>query len=96
VGHFASAGFKRIPPSVAESAEDLKVLHDFFSTLPAVLMGMKSTNTSPHSTIANGTYIALFAIADRRLFSFDTETYAKAETCYFSVAIPKHPLRFAG
>lgn len=83
MGHFAPAGFKRIPPSVAESAEELKVLHDFFSTLIAVLMGMKSTNTSPHGTIANGAYIALFAIADRGLFSFDTETLREGRDMLF-------------
>lgn len=36
VGHFASAGFKQVPQSVAESAEDLASLHEFFSSLPAI------------------------------------------------------------
>ena len=95
VGHFASAGFKRIPPSVAESAEDLRFLHDFFTSLPAAPHGHEvDEHLAPQQRSVR--YLHSFVeMADRGLFSFDIETYPTQETCYFRVAIPKVPLRFS-
>ena len=36
VSHFASAGFKQLPPSVAESAEDLALVNGFFTELSSI------------------------------------------------------------
>ena len=94
VGHFASAGYKLIPPSVAESAEDLNLLDEFFSSLPAA---PHAHELDAHLTEQQRSerYLHSFVeMADRGLFSFDIETYPTPETCYFRVAIPKEPLRF--
>jgi len=94
VGHFASAGFKQIPPSVAESVEDLSCLDEFFSAIPAI---PNAHDLDEHLTPECRTerYLHSFvSMADRGLFSFDIETYSKPETCYFRVAIPKHPICF--
>ena len=94
VGHFASAGFKQVPQSVAESAEDLASLHEFFSSLPAIPNAhvLDDRLTSEHRTER---YLHSFvAMADRGLFSYDVETYLTPDTHYFRAAIPKQPLRF--
>ena len=95
VGHFTSAGFKRIPPSVAESAEGLNLLHEFFSTLPAAPNAHElDEHLSPQQRSER--YLHSFVeMADKGLFSFDIETYPTPKTCYFRVAIPKQPLLFA-
>ena len=95
VGHFASAGFKQIPPSVAESAEDLSFLDEFFSALPAI-PDAHDLDKHLNPECRTERYLHSFvAMADRGLFSFDIETYPKPETCYFRVATPKQPLHFA-
>jgi hypothetical protein len=95
VGHFTSAGYKSIPPSVSVSAEDLRLLSDFFEglnvtpgahTLDGHLMPECLTNRYLHSFIA---------MANRGLYSFDIESHLKLGICYFRVALPKSPLRFA-
>lgn len=93
IGHFASAGFKQLPPSVARSAEDLNLLDEFFSGLPAVPdaheldQNLRSEQRTPR-------YLQSFvAMADRGLFSFDIESYLRPDICYFRVAMPKSPLR---
>jgi hypothetical protein len=95
VGHFASAGFKRIPPSVAESFEDLNLLSEFFSSLPAA-PNAHELDEHLNAEQRSERYLRSFVeTADKGLFSFDIETYPTPETCYFRVAIPREPLRFA-
>jgi hypothetical protein len=95
VGHFTSAGFKRVPRSVSESSADLEFLHQFFSTLPGT---PNAHDLDEHLTPQQRSerYLHSFVeMADRGLFSFDIETYPTPDTCYFRVAVPKQPLRFA-
>lgn len=95
VGHFASAGFKQLPPSVAESAEDLALVNGFFTELSSIADAheLDELLTLEHRTER---YLSSFvAMADRGIFSFDIDSYLKPETSYFRVAIPKHPLCFA-
>jgi hypothetical protein len=92
VGHFTSAGFKLIPPSVAESAEDLKLLDEFFGQLAPDDEGhVLDEHLTPDKRTER--YLRSFvAMADRGLYSFDIETYLHPGICYFKVAIPKTPL----
>jgi len=94
VGHFTSAGFKRIPLSVAESADDLKFLNEFFSQLAPVTAGHE---VDEHLTADKRTvrYLQSFvAMANRGLYSFDIESYLHSQISYFRVAKPKTPLLF--
>ena len=94
VGHFTTAGFKKIPPTVAESAEDLKFLDEFFGQLAPVAEGhVLDEQLTPD--MCTERYLQSFvAMADRGLYSFDIETYLNPEICYFRVAIPRTPLLF--
>ena len=91
VGHFASAGYKAIPSTVAESAEDLKYLTDFFEGFAA----------KPDIIIDDGPecrterYLRSYvAMANRGLYSFNIGSHLKPGICYFRVALPASPLRF--
>ena len=95
IGHFASAGFKRIPPSVEESAEDLRLLDEFFKKLSTVPEGHQLDERLTSECRTERYLHSYIAMADRGLFSFDIESHLKAESCYFRVAIPKRPLLFA-
>src|ERR1700689_1365386 len=78
VAHFTSAGFKRIPTTVSESAEDLGLVTDYFRNeapvrgphcvdeeLPALRPDWQGEQNESR-------YLESFvAMADRGLFSFD-------------------------
>lgn len=93
IAHFASASFKSIPQSVAESAEDLEYLTSFFTKLPPLSAGHElDANLPPKCRSAR--YLQSFvSMARRGLFCFDIDSYLKPEICYFRVALPA-PLRF--
>jgi hypothetical protein len=95
VGHFASAGFKELPSSVAESAEDLSFLNDFFNELTAVHDGLELDEQLTPERRTERYLHSFVAMADRGLFSFDIESYVRPEICYFRVAMPKNPIGFA-
>jgi hypothetical protein len=100
IAHFASAGFKRVPGSVSESAEDLDLAKSYFQTeapvrgahrvdedLPSFLLDWKGAQNESR-------YLKSFAaMADRGLFSFDIDSYLKPGIAYFRVACPLSPLR---
>lgn len=93
IGHFASAGLKEIPPSVAESAEELNYLNSFFQALPPLPFGHELDATLP-SNCRTARYLQSFVFMARRgLFSFDIDSYLKPEICYFRVALPVHSLK---
>jgi hypothetical protein len=94
IGHFASAGFKRLPPSVAQSAEDLCFLNEFFHQL-STGPGEHELDNCLSAEQRTPRYLQSFVeMADRGLYSFDIESYLKTDACYFRVAMPKIPLRF--
>lgn len=98
LGHFTTAGFKRLPASVARSAEDLKVVTEYFRNAAAIDgHGIDDglADEIPDPANRGERYLRSFvAAADRGLFSFDIASYLKPGICYFRVAIPSKSLRF--
>jgi hypothetical protein len=92
VGHFTSAGYKQIPPSVAESAEDLEFLNKFFRQLSAVREGHELDEQLTQDKRTERYLQSFVAMAERGLYSFDIESYLHPEICYVRVAIPRAPL----
>jgi hypothetical protein len=98
IAHFTTAGFKRLPPSVASSEPDLKIVTDYFENR-APATGTHRTDIAS-LTDALGTKGAQeranleswLAMADRGLFSFDIEPYVSLRSTYFRVAVPEVPL----
>jgi hypothetical protein len=98
IGHFTTAGFKRLPRSVEHSAEDRDVLEEFCerqlkggrryrvdADLPPEIM-------TPKSGLER--YLRNFvAMADKGLYSFDIESYLSPKSHYFRVAVPLRPLQ---
>ena len=48
IGHFTTAGFKRLPPSVAKSGEDLRTVTDYFGNVGPV----RGAHTVDHPCLA--------------------------------------------
>ena len=93
VGHFASAGFKSIPSSVARSGEDLKAVTDFLKRLPA-RPGAHQIEGYLGPDQKSERYLRSFiAMADRGLYSFDIGSYLSPDIHYFRVASPREPLK---
>lgn len=101
IGHFATAGFKRLPPSVATRAEDLKIVIDCFDNLAPVRASHRVDDKSLTTALQRewkgekneGRYLCSFAsMADKGLFSFDIEPHLKPGIAYFRVASPEMPL----
>ena len=99
IAHFASAGFKRVPASVAESAEGLGLVSDYFKT-EAPVRGAHRVDEDLlcrrpdwKGERNESRYLKSFvAMADRGLFSFDIDSYLKPGIAYFRVACPLSPL----
>jgi hypothetical protein len=99
IAHFASAGFKRVPASVSESAGDLVLVSNYFKTEAPVrgtcrveedLLGLRPDWKGEQN---ESRYLKSFAaMADRGLFSFDIDSYLKPGIAYFRVACPMSPL----
>jgi hypothetical protein len=84
IGHFTTAGFKLLPKSVSSSAEDLKLVTDYFEKEAPVRCAHLIDGDF------KGNLRDFLAMADRGLYSFDIETYG---TTYSRVARPEVPLR---
>jgi len=90
VGHFTTAGFKRLPGSVSSSSENLVRLKHYFETNAPSRCGYV-VDRKPDQTER---YLRSFvAMASRGLYSYDIETYLEPGICYFRVATPLVPLR---
>lgn len=94
IGHFASGGYKAIPPTVAESDEDLEFLAGFLEGLSDVPSAHRlDDHLGPESRTER--YLRSYiAMANRGLYSFGIESYLTPGICYFRVALPASPLRF--
>jgi len=93
IGHFTTAGFKGLPPSVAASSEDLDRVVKYFDSLVPHENGHDLDSNLPDRA-RNDRYLRSFiAMADRGIFSFDIASYLEPGIEYFRVAIPKTPLR---
>jgi len=93
IGHFATAGFKSLPLSVARSAENLESLTQFFMGLAATTNSRIDASLTPEKRTERflRSYVAM---ADRGLFSYDIDTYLTPGIHYYRVASPVQPLRF--
>lgn len=93
VGHFATAGYKSIPKSVASSAEDLAILKNFFEGLRGKSgQHILDSQLAPEQRTERVTQ-SFVEMADRGLFSFDIGPHLRPGICYFRVALPLTPLR---
>jgi hypothetical protein len=99
IAHFASAGFKRVPTSVSENAEDLGLVTSYFKTEAPVRGSHRLDERLPglrpdwKGEQKESRYLESFvAMADRGLFSFDIDSYLKSGIAYFRVACPVSPL----
>ena len=100
VGHFTTAGFKQLPPTVARSAEDLELVTDYFAKEAVAGKGYQVdeelAQEIPDAKNRGERYLRSFvAMADKGLFSFDIASYLKPQICYFRVASPTLPLKLA-
>ncbi len=100
VGHFTTAGFKYLPASVCESAEDLKLVTDYFTDEAPTRDGHKVDDDLVREVKEwkgeehESKYLASFvSMADKGLYSYDIETYVRPGLAYFRVAIPLAPLK---
>ena len=97
IGHFTTAGYKRLPRSVESVAEDLEELTKYFQSLPdgrGYQVRKEDLEAEVPDGIVNDRYFQSFvAMADRGLFSYDIKSHLKPEICYFRVASPTEPLR---
>ena len=102
LAHFATAGFKAIPPSVSASAEDLKLVTDYFTKRASV----RGSHQVDEESLANSLnrewkgerlearYLRDFvSMANKGLFSYDIDSYLRPGICYFRVACPDMPLK---
>ncbi len=98
IGHFTTAGFKRLPRSVERSAEDLKLLKEFFQKGFEGGRGYKldvDLSREIQAPNSGAGYLRDFVyMADKGLYSFDIETYLRPGSYYFRVAVPLIPLQF--
>lgn len=101
IGHFTTAGFKRLPPSVACSAKDLKLVTNYFENLSPSEGGHNVDSSSIASALQRDwkgekdeeRYLRSFvAMADKGLFSFDIGSHLKPDIAYFRVALPQVPI----
>jgi hypothetical protein len=105
IGHFTTAGYKRLPPSVASSAEDLKLVTDYFEN-NAPIKGSHAVDENSVATALQrnwageeneGTYLRTFvAMAEKGLFSFDIEAHLRPGITYFRVAYPEVEITIGG
>jgi len=99
IGHFTTAGFKRLPRSVERSSEDRDVLEAFFEKELTGGYGytLDADLKTEIPTLKPGMELSLrdfVRMADKGLYSYDTETYVSPGSYYFRVAVPLLPLRF--
>jgi len=94
IAHFTTAGFKRLPSSVAESIGNQATLLNYFeqelavSSKYAIDAELTQQVKDPPSR-----YLKSFtSMASRGLYSFDIETYVSTTTSYFRVAVPTIPM----
>jgi hypothetical protein len=97
VGHFTTAGFKKLPKSVAESKENLSLLAEYFlRAAPGYgghIVDPELIVALPEPQQRGERYLRSFiAMADKGLYSYDIATYPTSESSYFRVASPSKPL----
>ena len=97
VGHFTTAGFKKLPKSVAESKENLDLLANYFLNVASDHSGHivdpELSLAIPEPQNRGERYLKSFvSMADKGLYSYDIASYVEAGGSYFRVASPAKPL----
>ncbi len=99
IAHFTTAGFKRLPQSVAADAEGLGMVADYFLRQAPIQSGHQLDGGLPTAVPEwqgeqnEVKYLSSFvSMADKGLFSFDVPTYVKPGLAYIRVASPTNPL----
>jgi len=97
IGHFTTAGFKRLPKSVAACREDLDSLMRYFKSAAPLREGhIVDSDLATHvpDVMSRGErhLHSFVAMADKGLYSYDIESYLRENSVYFRVALPIRPL----
>ncbi len=98
IAHFTTVGGRLLPPTVAESKEELEMLFNYFSSLPIEINAFESCPTLQKSieTVSIpdfDQYIDSFAkMSMRGLYSFDSYDTSSSERPYFQVTCPQNEL----
>jgi hypothetical protein len=97
VGHFTTAGFKRLPKTVTESKEELALLANFFLNVAPCysehIVDPELSVAIPEPQNRADRYLKSFvSMADKGLYSYDIASYIRSDDSYFRVAIPARPL----
>lgn len=99
IGHFSTAGFKRLPKTVARNREDLETVSEYFSYRASETTGylldscLQIRVPDWKGEAHEGRYLESFvSMAKKGLFSFDIDTYVTDDLVYFPVAIPERPI----
>jgi hypothetical protein len=93
IAHFATAGFKLLPRSVSASAEDLEKMTAFFTQLPPAGAGYHVEDDSfGNDPKRPPDYTSFFEMADRGLYSFDSDPSIVPGLAYYRVAKPARVL----
>ena len=100
IGHFATAGFKMLPASVAKSRENLDLLmHYFAGVAPSrgghIVDGDLVRHLPKGTSISERFLRSYVAMADKGLYSYDIESYLREDITYFRVALPMCPLHIS-
>jgi hypothetical protein len=99
IGHFTTAGFKYLPNSVSNSAEDLEHVTTYFKDI-ALKRGGYKVDSQLITEVPDWKdeehevqYLASFVgMAEKGLYSYDIHTYVAPGLAYFRVAIPVSPI----
>lgn len=94
LGHFTTAGYKKLPPSVAASREDLELVMNFFAKELDRHGGFSvDPDLGNHVEDPSERYLqSSVTMAGKGLYSFDIESHLRPKICYFRVGLPAQPL----
>ena len=94
LAHFTTAGMKKLPESVAVSAEDLALITSYFEKI-AAHRGFHEVESNISEKNGDRYLRSFIAMADKGLFSFDIESHLAPSAAYFRVATPTSPLHLS-
>jgi hypothetical protein len=94
LAHFTTAGMKKLPQSVAMSAEDLALVTRYFEET-AAHRGLHEVESTISEKNGERYLRSFIAMADKGLFSFDIESHLSPDAAYFRVATPTSPIHLS-
>jgi hypothetical protein len=95
IGHFATAGYKSLPRSVASSAEDLRLVNDYFlKEAPILGIHLVDGDLEKEMPGFGKRYLRSYiAMAARGVYSYDIPSHLEPGISYFRVVSPEAPVR---